>query len=410
MAKLTKSVLDAADLRDKPYFIWCTDLQGFGARVFPTGKKTFYVDYYTQTGDRKRMSIGGFGKLTVDEARKMARITLGDTLRGDDPLLERQTRRSSVTMAELCDDYLKAALKGLIIGRSGNPKKASTLETDAGRIERHIKPLLGKKLVIDMKRSDISKFIRDVSAGKTAYEGKSQKLRGKVVVAGGAGTAARTTGLLGGILSYAVSEGIIEHNPVQGVKRPADKKRERRLTADEFNALGATLRAADYLPWQAVTGIKLLLLTGCRLSEIGKLKWSEVDLDSKSLRLGDTKTGASMRPLGQPAVDLLAAIRPEQPNGYVLTGVRNAQIAYGALDSAINRVMKLAKLEGVTAHTLRHSFASVAADLDYSDSTIGAILGHSGSTITSRYTHRMDSVLIAAADKIATEIERQMAG
>ena len=117
-----------------------------------------------------------------------------------------------------------------------------------------------------------------------------------------------------------------------------------------------------------------------------------------------------MRPLGQPAVDLLAAIRPEQPYGYVLTGVRDAQIAYGALDSAINRVMKLAKLEGVTAHTLRHSFASVAADLDYSDSTIGAILGHSGSTITSRYTHRMDSVLIAAADKITTEIERQMAG
>lgn len=410
MAKLTKSLLDAAELRDKPYFVWCTDLQGFGARVFPTGKKTFYVDYYTQTGDRKRMSIGGFGKLTVEEARKMARITLGDTLRGDDPLLERQTRRSSITMAELCNNYLRAAQAGLIIGRSGNPKKTSTIDTDVGRIERHIKPLLGKKLVVDIKRSDIAKFIRDVSAGKTAFEGKSDKLRGKVVVAGGTGTAARTTGLLGGILTYAVSEGIIEHNPAQGVKRPADKKRERRLTADEFEALGAILAGSDHMPWQAVAGIKLLALTGCRLNEIGKLKWSEVDIDGRSLRLGDTKTGASIRPLGKPAVALLEEIKPDALKGFVLPGVREPEKPYGSLGAAIERVMKLAELDGVTAHTLRHSFASVAADLDYSDSTIGAIIGHSGSTITSRYTHRLDSVLIATADKIATEIERQMKG
>lgn len=408
MPKLTKTILDAAELKDKPYFIWCSDLPGFGARVFPTGKKTFYVDYYNQNGERKRMSLGAFGKLTVDEARKMARITLGDTLRGDDPLLERQTRRGSLTVSELCDNYIKAARQGLIIGRSGKAKKPSTLETDFGRIERHIKPLLGKKLVVDLKRSDISKFIRDVTAGKTAYHGKSERLRGKIVVAGGAGTAARTTGLLGGILSYAVSEGIIEHNPAHGVKRPADQKRVRRLTTDEFKSLWKALTSADHMPWQAIVGIKLLALTGCRLSEIVNLSWDEIDFEWQCIRLGDSKTGASVRPVGQPAIDILKNIRPEKPKGFVLPGVREPDKPYGSLDGAIDRIMKLAGLAGVTAHTLRHSFASVAADINYSDSTIGAILGHAGSGVTSRYTHRLDSVLIVAADAIAQEIENQM--
>ncbi|WP_079212720.1 hypothetical protein [Brucella pituitosa] len=122
-----------------------------------------------------------------------------------------------------------------------------------------------------LKRSDIAKFIRDVTAGKTAFEGKSEKLRGRITVSGGAGTATRTTGLLGGILTYAVSEGIIEHNPAQGVERPADNRRERRLTADEFKAIGKALNEADTVPWQGVYGTKLLILTGCRLGEIVKL-------------------------------------------------------------------------------------------------------------------------------------------
>lgn len=410
MAKLTKTILDAAELRDKPYFIWCTDLAGFGARVFSSGKKTFYVDYYTKTGDRKRMSLGAFGKLTVDEARKMARITLGDTLRGEDPLLERQTRRGSITVSELCDDYIKAAEKGLIIGRNGKPKKTSTLDTDKGRIERHIKPLLGKKLVIEINRADVAKFIRDVTAGKTAFTGKSDKLRGKIVVSGGAGTASRTTGLLGGILTYAVSEGIIEHNPAQGVKRPADGKRERRLTADEFKALGKVLENADDMTWQAVKGTLLLIYTGSRLGEIVNLRWEEVSLEDKCIRLGDSKTGASIRPLGSPAINILKEIMPPNAKGWVLPGPRNPKKPVGALDDMIENITKAAGLTGVTAHTFRHSFASVGADLNYSDNTIGAIIGHSGGSTTSRYTHRLDSVLISAADTISTEIARQLCG
>lgn len=409
MSKLTKTVVDRAELREKQYTLWDGDLKGFGVFIHPTGTKTYFVDYRAAQGTRRRMTIGRHGSITTEQARKLAIETMGGVvLQRDDPLLERRTRRASLTVAELCDNYLIAARKGLVIGRAGKAKKDTTLATDEGRIERHIKPLLGRKLVVDLKRPDITKFIRDVTAGKTAVKEKSTKPRGVTLVAGGAGTATRTTGLLGGILSYAVSEGILESNPAHGVSKPAYKKRDRRLVAAEFRKLGNALIERDNEPWQAIVGIKLLALTGCRLGEIVKLKWKEVDLEGQALRLGDSKTGASIRPIGKPVVDLLQSVQPDKPAGFVLSGVRNPNISYGSLDSAVARLVNAAGLEGVTAHTLRHSFASVAADLNYSDSTIGSIIGHAGSTVTSRYTHRLDSVLINAANNISEEINKQM--
>lgn len=408
MPKLTKSIIDKAEIKEKQYTLWDSDLSGFGVYVNPTGKFTYFVDYRSSEGRRRRMTIGRHGAITTEQARKLAIETMGGVvLQKDDPLEERRNRRKSITVSELCDKYLAAAKKGLIIGKGGRPKKQSTLDTDGGRIERHIKPLLGTKLVIDLKASDISRFIRDVTVGKTAKVEKTKKLRGKAVVEGGAGTASRTTGLLGGILSYAVSDGIITSNPVHGVKRPADNKKERRLFADEYKALGAVL-ADSAEPWQAVEGFRLLCLTGCRLSEITQLRWSEVDIDGSALRLGDSKTRKSIRPIGKPAIEALERIPVEDRGEYVLQGIRDAEKAYGGLSAAIERITAAAKLTGVTAHVLRHSFASVAADLDYSDNTIGAIIGHSGTTITSRYTHRLDTVLIAAANKISAEINRQM--
>jgi hypothetical protein len=119
------------------------------------------------------MTIGKRGVITIEQARKLAIETLGGVvLQKGAPLLERKTRRASLTVAQLCDQYMKAAETGLILGRRINqPKKASTLEINRGRIERHIKPLLGSKVAIDLTRADITKFVRDVSAGKTALPG-----------------------------------------------------------------------------------------------------------------------------------------------------------------------------------------------------------------------------------------------
>ncbi len=272
---------------------------------------------YRASGRSRRFTIGLHGALTADEARREAKGLLGQVAKGEDPAEERATRRGSMTVAELCDAYLAAADKGLIMGKGGQAKKASTLYVDRGRIERHIKPLLGRRLVAELTAPDVQRFVRDVQAGKTAGVVKTG-FRGKAVVEGGPGTAARTVGLLGGILSYAVSERVITINPATGVKRPADKKRKRRLTPDEYAALGKALAEAEEggaERWQAVAGVRLLALTGCRLGEIVKLRWSEVDRAEPCLRLEDSKEGASVRPISKAVLLILDGIeRPQAPS------------------------------------------------------------------------------------------------
>ncbi len=361
------------------------------------------------------MSIGRHGSIATDEARKIALSTIGETVRGEDPLLERKTRRKSLTVSELCSQYIEAAEKGLIIGRGGRPKKQSTVATDKSAVDAHIGPLLGKKLVIDLSRKDISKFISDVTIGKTATKTaeKSGKLRGRIRVTGGAGIATRVTASLGAILSYAVAEGIIDVNPTYGVKKPAIGKRDRRLSPDEYKAFGKALRDAETdetKAWQGIVALRLAALTGCRIGEIENLKWSEVDLENCLLKLEDSKTGKSIRPLGSPAVDLLKSLERDPENHFVLPAPRLENRPFAGIKRFYRGIFKAAEFEDVTPHVLRHSFASVGADLGFSDSTIGAMLGHSGSGITSRYTHRLDSVLVAAADSIALEVEKQMAG
>lgn len=409
MPKLTKTIVTAAAPKASPFYVWCSELKGFGVRVWPTGRKVYVCDYYPREGTRKRMTLGEHGKLTTEEARKMAIVTLGDVLRGADPAEERSTRRKSMTVAELCDTYLEAAKKGLIIGKSGRPKKASTLDTDRGRVERHIKPLLGRKLVIDLQRADIARFVADVTAGKTATDVKTGK-RGRAIVEGGAGTAARTTGLLGGILSYAVALGVIQHNPARGVKRPADNKRDRRLTPQEYRALGVALANAERegVSLQAIAGAWLLALTGCRLGEVAKLQWEEVDLAGEALRLGDTKTGKSIRPLSTVALDVLRRIDLQAESPYVLASPRKAGSHFTSLGAAFERLCAAAGLSGVTAHTLRHSFASVGDDLGFTEATIGSVIGHATQSITGRYLHKLDGTLVAAANRIAGEVHRQM--
>ena len=136
--------------RTAPYFLWCSELPGFGVRIFPTGKRVYYADYRNAGGTRKRMSIGAHGKITTEEARKLAIAILGAVVKGDDPAEERATGRKSITVRELCDRYLAAAERGLIMGKRGLPKKASTIYVDRGRIARHIVPLLGSKRVRDL--------------------------------------------------------------------------------------------------------------------------------------------------------------------------------------------------------------------------------------------------------------------
>ncbi len=413
MARLTKKIVDAAVPRQRPYFIWCGELSGFGLRVFPSGKRTYYADYRNRDGVRRRMALGPHGKLTADEARKLAVVAFAGALKGGDPAAERATRRNTLTVGELCDKYMQAAEGGLIVGKRGRPKKASTLYNDQGRIQRHIKPLLGTKRVHELRQADVNRFIRDVAAGKTAVVEKTAKARGKAVVTGGMGAATRCVGLLGSILSFAVSEGVIPFNPVHGVKTPAYNRRTRRLNAEEYRALGAALQGAEDegSNGRALMVMRLLALTGCRVGEVTNLKWSEVDFEGRCWRLEDSKTGASVRPIGRAALDVLGTVEPDEPVAYLFPAARGkGPVTVDGMRPLWRKIVQGAALEGVTFHTLRHSYASMAGDLGFTEHTIAALVGHAASSVTSRYIHHLDSVLIAAADRVAARIHELMTG
>jgi integrase len=407
--KLTKRVLDA--LRPKPahdVFLWDDELPGFGVRIKSSGIRSFIVQYRNSSSASRRLTLGKFGVLTPDEARKMAKQVLAEAARGGDPAEKRAQDREAMTVRELCRAYLEAADKGLILGKRKRPKKVSTLYIDRGRIERHILPLLGSRRVRDLTTPDIVRFMRDVTAGKTSDDVKTG-FRGRAIVKGGAGTAARTPGLLGGILSFAVSEGIITTNSVRGVKRPADNRREIRLTGDQYRALGKVLTAAESEGENPATiiAIQLLALTGCRRGEIEWLKWNEVDLAGRCLRLSDSKEGKSIRPLSGDAVKILAKLPKERT--YVLSGSTPKKPFLG-LPKAWKRIVGKADLPGLTPHGLRHAFASIAADLGFAEPTIAAMLGQRTYSITGRYIHHLDSALLAATDKVAGAIASMMSG
>ena len=401
MAKLTKRVVETAEPQSRDYVIWDDELPGFGLRVFVSGKRSYLIQYRS-AGRSRRYTIGLHGVWTPELARKEARIQLGRVAQGDNPAEERQLDHKAITVKELCELYLKDLAAGLVLGKRGRSKKATTIVTDTGRIHRHIIPLIGSRRVKNLVKADVSGVLKDIMAGKTRVSVKTKKLRGKANVRGGAGTATRTIGLLGGIFSYAVEAGIIEHNPAHGIRKPKDNVRNRRLTEAEYRTLGEMLRAAakDEKYTTTVDIIRQIALTGCRRSEIIGLKWSEVDAEASCLRLVDSKEGASIRPVGLPVVEFLEARRSQKLGSYVFPGYR-ADNAFGSFPNHWEQLFRKSSLSDVTPHVLRHSFASIANDLGFTEVTIAALVGHAKGSVTSKYIHTLDTALIMAADTIS---------
>ena len=159
----------------------------------------------------------------------------------------------------------------------------------------------------------------------------------------------------------------------------------------------------------AINAVRLLAMTGCRRGEVVGLTWREVDLDQRLLRLATTKEGYSLRPLGQAAADLLGNLaRHDKSDAVFATGEHGK--TFSGVQRSWERIAKRAKLEGITLHTLRHSFATTANTLGCSEPTIAAMLGHSRGTMTSRYIHRVDATLLAAADRVAGAIAHALDG
>jgi integrase len=195
-------------------------------------------------------------------------------------------------------------------------------------------------------------------------------------------------------------------NPVRGVKRYADKKGETFLSATELAKVGAaltTLEAEGANP-AAIAIVRLLAFTGARKSEIAALRWSEVDLERGYLRLGDSKTGAKVIPIGAPAAEVLAGVVAIEGREYVFPAATGDSHFQG-VEKVWRKARAAAGMPALRLHDLRHSFASVGLARGDALSVIGAILGHADVKTTSRYAHLADDPVRQAADAIAKSVQ-----
>ncbi len=384
--------------------IWDAAVPSFGARRQKGPAIAYVLKFRTTEGRQRWHTIGRHGApWTPEMAREEARRLLGEVVRGVDPSSDKTAKRTATTVAELCGQYFTDAEAGRLLTRRKASKKPSTLLTDKGRIQRHIIPLLGRLSVPAVSRGDIETFLHAVAEGKTAGRTKTAKKRGLAHVRGGKGTASRTVGLLGAIVSYAVRTGMRPDNPVHGVIRFADGMKKRRLSDDEYRMLGKALReaeAADHWPY-AIEATRFLVMTGWRSGEVLGLLWSQIDIARQTATLPDTKTGHSMRPLSGAVCDILR--RVPSTDGLVFRATRGTGPMTG-FRKMWDRIAKLGPLpDDVTPHVFRHSFSSLASDMGYSEPTIAAMVGHKGRTMTSRYVHSADAVLLAAADVVTNK-------
>lgn len=408
MPKILKRTVDALQPEaDRDVFAWDTELRGFGVRVKPSGVKTFLIQYRNKEGRTRRLVLGQYGVLTPEAARDLARKKLTAVAEGEDPSADRHAIRAGMSVSEVCDWYLEQGDAGRILGRNRRPIKASTLHMDRSRIETHIKPLLGSHLVGGLTLHDIEGMQADIAAGKSA-RGRKKGRGGRST--GGAGVASRTISTLRGLLGHAARLNIIGRNPAEGVRQLAGERRKRRLSEDEICHLGHAINeaAADGEHPTGLAAVRLMLLTGFRRLEVLGLEQLWFSRKERCVHFPDTKSGAQIRVLGEAAMDYIDSLPARVGSPFVFPADWGDGHFIGVV-RVLGRVCLRAQLKDVTPHVLRHTFASVAGELGFSELTIAGLLGHSARGVTQGYVH-LDTALVVAADRVSAEIARLLDG
>lgn len=413
MPRLTKSRVDEAKTAGRVAFVWDSDVKGYGLRVTPAGAKAFVIQYRTQHGTTRRMTIGSYGALTPDEARRIAREKLVEVARGGDPAADRQRKREAADFNALLDSYLADHVV---------PKNAPKTREGVERILKlYVRPAFGARKVIEIARSDIQRL----------HASMKDKPR----------SANLTLSVLSKVFNLAEQWGHRpDHsNPCRGVVRYPEQYRERFLRASEIVALGEALREAETvgLPWKVdvakpkakhlakeenrrtliapepLAAIRLLLLTGARRAEIVTLRWEHVDAKAGTIALPGQK-GKVRRPHPAPvaALALLASLDRSKGSPWVLprSSDPSRHLSPEVVESTWQRVRRQAGLEDVRLHDLRHTVGTAASQAGANAFLVRDMLRHKTVAMTSRYVNRDEDPLRDLVDAIGARIDAGLSG
>lgn len=408
MPQITKRLVDALRPRDGEYFVWDASLAGFGVRVQTTGAMSYVVKYRAGTGraaPTRRMTLGRVGTLTPDEARALARKTLGSVAHGADPAAQRAAEKRASTLAEVAELFLVEHVEA--------KRASSSASSYRDVLERLALPDLGKRKAEKITTAEI------------------QRLHSKL--ANSPYQANRLLRVLSSLFSFAakVHAVPIGFNPCRGIERFPEDGRERYLTTAELTRIGEAIREAERvgLPYSvdnskptakhapkepnrrtiigphAAAALRLLIFTGARLREILHLKWSQVDFERGLLMLPTSKTGKKTIVLNAPALAVLNAL--PQSGEYVIAG-QSPDKPRSDLKKPWKAVSARAGLSGVRIHDLRHTHASVGAGAGLGLPIIGKLLGHSQTATTQRYAHLDNDPLRKASENIGGRLAAAM--
>jgi integrase len=249
---------------------------------------------------------------------------------------------------------------------------------DRSRIETHIKPLLGSRMVSGLTLHDIEGMQADIAAGKSA---RGRKGRGGRAT-GGAGVAGRTIGTQRGLLGHAARLKIVSGNPAEGVRQLAGERRQPRLNGEELRQLGKVLReaAAEGEHPTGLAAIRLLLLTGFRRMEVLALERRWFSPGALHSLPGHERWRTASGDWTRSDRLHRSATKPRRVSFRLSR--RLGRRALRGIVRVLDRICAKAELDDVTPHVLRHTFASIAGDLGFSELTIAGLLGHSARGVT----------------------------
>jgi integrase len=376
---LTKRQVDAAEYDHDgkaQQIVYDGDTPGFGLRLYPGGRKSFVLRYRTQAGQIRFLTLGKYGVLTVDQARKLAKKRLLEVANGHDPAADRRESREAVTFAQFSKVYIE---------RHAKPHKKTWIE-DQQRIAKWHQPAIGSKKLADIRRADIQAL--HLKIGEQHQYGAN-----------------RNVALLSKMFNLAREWGYLPEgspNPAKGIKRFRERSRDRWVKPDELPRLMKAIEGDPNLYIRAA--LLLFLLTGLRKSELLNAKWEDVDLTRAELRLPDTKAGRThVVPLSAPAVAILRDLPRERSNPHVLPGSRAGR-PLADISHAWERIRRVADLEDVRLHDLRRTVGSWLATGGASLPLIGKILGHSNTSTTAVYARLGEDTARAALEAHGAKI------